>query len=129
MRFLLGVLVGYRVCGRKNSLIAVLTAVAFIVYILLPTIALLTLSFDVLQERRSRLPQTRVPAIKGLSYESAEKRLHASNLNIRVLAIRHDSSLQPRLIIDQTPQPPEEVVYGYAVGVTITQMVSDGRGP
>ena len=128
MRFLLGVLVGYRVRGRKNSLIAVLTAVAFIVYILLPTIALLTLSFDVLQERRSRLPQTRVPAIKGLSYESAEKRLHASNLNIRLLATRYDLPLQPGLIIDQTPAPGEEVVYGYTVGVTITQMDSDGHG-
>jgi beta-lactam-binding protein with PASTA domain len=54
-----------------------------------------------------------VPAIKGLSYEAAETKLHASNLNIRLLATRYNLPLQPALVIDQTPQPGEEVVYGY----------------
>jgi len=60
-----------------------------------------------------------------LSYENAETKLHASNL----LATRYDLPLQPGLIIDQTPQPGEEVDYGYPVGVTITKADSHGDGP
>ncbi len=129
MRFLLGVLVGYSMRGERKLLITVLATVAFIVYIILPAIALLALSLDVQRERQSRPAQTRVPAIKGLSYEDAEIKLHASNLNIRLLATRYDLPLQPGLIIDQTPQPGEEVDYGYPVGVTITKADSDGPGP
>src|SRR5712691_1713485 len=121
MRFLLGVLVGYSMRGKKKLLLTVLATVASIVYIILPAIALLALRLDVQQGRQSRLAQTRVPALKGLSYENAETKLHASNLNIRLLATRYDLPLQPGLIIDQVPQPGEEVVYGYPVGVTITK--------
>jgi len=121
MRFLLGVLVGYSMRGKKKLLITVLATGVFIVYIILPAIMLLALSLDVKKERQSRPAQTRVPAIKGLSYEEAETRLHAANLNIRLLLTRYDLPLQPGLIIDQTPQPGEEVVYGYPVGVTITK--------
>lgn len=128
MRFLLGILVGYSMRGKKKLLITVLATVAFIVYIILPTIALLALRLDVQQERQSRPSQTRVPALKGLSYENAETKLHASNLNIQLLATRYDLSLQPGLIIDQTPQPGEEVNYGYPVGVTITKADSHGPG-
>ncbi len=129
MRFLLGVLAGYSMRGKKKLLITVLAAVAFIVYIILPAIALLALRLDVQQERQSRPAQTRVPALKGLSYENAETKLHASNLNIQLLATRYDLPLQPGLIIDQTPQPGEEVDYGYPVGVTITRADSHGHGP
>lgn len=121
MRFLLGVLVGYSLRGKNRILIATLTVVAFIVYILLPAIALTALHVDVRQERHSRLAQTRVPVVKGLTYEAAEARLRKSKLNIRVLASRYDLGLKPGLIIDQTPQPGEEVVYGYWVGVTISE--------
>jgi len=51
-----------------------------------------------------------------------------SNLNIRLLATRYDLTLQPGLIIDQSPAPGEEVVCGSSVGVAITQMDSDGHG-
>ncbi|HYR75720.1 MAG TPA: PASTA domain-containing protein [Pyrinomonadaceae bacterium] len=129
MRFLLGVLVGYSMRGKKKLLITVLATVAFIVFIILPAITLLALRLDVQHERQSRPPQTRVPALKGLSYESAETKLHASNLNIRLLATRSDLPLQAGLIIDQTPQPGEEVDYGYPVGVTITKADSHGPGP
>jgi len=105
VRFLLGILVGYSMRGKKKLLITVLTTVAFIVYIILPAIALLALRLDVQQERQSRPAQTRVPALKGLSYESAETKLHASNLNIRLLATRYDLPLQPGLIIDQLRLP------------------------
>jgi hypothetical protein len=121
MRFILGVLVGYSVRGNEKRLITALATIAFIAYIVLPATALLALSLDVKKERQSRPPQTRVPAIKGLSYEAAETKLHASNLNIRLLATRYGLPLQPGLIIDQVPQPGEEVVYGYPVGVTITK--------
>ena len=129
MRFLLGVLVGYNMRGRNKLLITVLATIAFIVYIVVPAGALLALHLDVQRERQSRPAQTRVPAIKGLSYEDAETKLHASNLNIRLLATRYDLPLQPGLIIDQVPQPGEEVVYGYPVGVTITKADSHGHGP
>ncbi|SRR6266498_2425452 len=129
MRFLLGVLVGYSMRGNKKLLITVLATAEFIVYIILPAVALLALSLDVRRERQSRPAQTRVPSLKGLSYENAEAKLHASNLNIQLLATRYDLSLRPGLIIDQTPQPGEEVDYGYPVGVTITKADSHGPGP
>jgi beta-lactam-binding protein with PASTA domain len=129
MRFILGVLVGYSMRGNEKRLITVLATIAFIVYIVLPATALLALSLDVKKERQSRPVQTRVPALKGLSYENAETKLHASNLNIQLLATRYDLALQPGVIIDQTPQPGEEVDYGYPVGVTITKADSHGPGP
>ena len=121
MRFLLGVLVGYSMRGKKKLLITVLATVAFIVYMILPAIALLALRLDVQQERQSRPAQTKVPALKGLSYENAETTVHASNLNIRLLATRYDLPVRPGLIVDQNPQPGEEVVYGYPVGVTVSK--------
>ena len=51
MRFLLGVLVGYSMRGKKKLLITVLAAVAFIVFIILPAITLLALRLDVQHER------------------------------------------------------------------------------
>jgi len=121
MRFLLGVLVGYSMRGRKTLLITVLATAAVIVFIVLPAIALSQLALSVQRERLSRPAQTRVPSLKGLSYENAEAKLRASNLKIRVLATRSDLPLQPGLIVDQSPQPGEQVNYGYLVGVTITK--------
>jgi hypothetical protein len=115
VRFLFGVLIGYSLRGKQKPLIIGLAAVAFVLYILLtcvalPAVALLALHLDVQRERQSRLTQTRVPTIKGLSYKEAETKLHAVNLNIRLLATRYDLPTQPGLIIDQTPAPGEEVV-------------------
>jgi beta-lactam-binding protein with PASTA domain len=89
----------------------------------------MALSLDVKKERQSRPPQTKVPAIKGLNYEDAETKLHAANLNIRQLATRYDLPLQPGLIIDQVPQPGEDVAHGYPVGVTITMVDSNNHTP
>ena len=126
MRFLLGLFVGYSLRGKQKPLIIGLATVAFILYIILtcvafPAAALLALRLDVQHERQLRPVQTRVPALKGLSYQDAQTKLHAANLNIRLLATRYDLPIQPGLIIDQVPQPGEEVVYGYPVGVTITE--------
>src|SRR6185437_8993072 len=121
MRFLLGVLVGYTVRGKHKLLIRVLVTLALVVYVVIPALALLGLSLDVQRERRSRPAQTKVPVLKGLSYEDAERKLHAANLKIRLLAIRYDPSVQPGLIIDQTPAPGEEVVVGYSVGITTSR--------
>jgi beta-lactam-binding protein with PASTA domain len=133
MRFLLGVLVGYTLRGKRKLLIKVLVTLLVMCVVLsavvLPAIALLALSIDVQRERRSRPSQTKVPVIKGLSYEDAERKLHAANLNIRLLATRYDSALQPGLIIDQTPTPGEEVAWGYFVGVTINKKDYAGPGP
>jgi len=133
MRFLLGVLVGYTVRGKQKLLITVL-ATLLVMYVVLsavvlPAIALLALSIDVQRERRSRPAQTKVPVVKGLSYEDAERKLHAANLNIRLLATRHDSALQSGLIIDQAPAPGEEVAVGYSVGVTLNKKDFVGPGP
>ena len=121
MRFILGVLVGYSMRGREKRLITFLATIAFIVYIVLPATALLALSLDVQHERQSRPAQTRVPAVIGLSYEDAETKLHASNLNIRLLLTRYDLPLQPGLVIDQVPQPGEEVVNGQLSDNTISK--------
>ena len=129
MRFLLGVLVGYSMRGKQKLLITVLASIAFIVYIIVPAVALIGLRLDVQKERQSRPAQTRVPALKGLSYGDAEIKLRASNLHIRVLATRSDLPVEPGLVIDQVPQPGEEVVYGYPVGVTIAQKSSKIDGP
>ena len=129
MRFLLGVLVGYILRGKQKLLIRVLVTLALVVYVVLPAIALLGLSLDVQRERRSRPAQTKVPLLKGLTYEDAERKLHAANLNIRLLATRHDPALQAGLIIDQTPAPEEEVIVGYSVGVTINKKDLAGPGP
>ena len=133
MRFLLGVLVGYTLRGERKLLIKVLATLLVMCVVLsavvLPAIALLGLSIDVQRERRSRPAQTKVPLLKGLSYEDAERKLHAANLNLRLLATRYDSALQPGLIIDQTPAPGEEVAVGYSVGVTISKKDSAGPGP
>ncbi len=121
MRFLFGVLVGYSMRGESKLLITMLATLVLFNYVILPAGALVALHLDVQRERHSRPAQTRVPAIKGLSYEEAETKLHAANLNIRLLATRYDLPIQSGLIIDQTPQPGEGVVYGYPVGVTITE--------
>ena len=129
MRFLLGVLVGYSLRGKQKLLIRFLVTLALIVYVIVPAIALLGLSIDVQRERRSRPAQTKVPVLKGLSYEDAEKKLHAANLNIRLLATRYDSDVQPGLITDQTPAPWEEAIVGYSVGVTVSRKDFAGPGP
>ncbi len=133
MRFLLGVLVGYTV-RRKQKLLIKLLVTLLVVYVVLwavvlPAIALLALSLDVQRERRSRPAQTKVPLVKGLTYEDAERKLHAANLNIRLLATRYDPAVQPGLIIDQTPAPGEAVACGYFVGVTIGKKAFAGPGP
>jgi beta-lactam-binding protein with PASTA domain len=129
MRFLLGVLVGYTLRGKQKLLIRFLVTLALFVYVVLPAIALLGLSLDVQRERRSRPAQTKVPVVKGLTYEDAEKKLHAANLKIRLLATRYDPVIQPGLIIDQTPAPGEEVAVGYSVGVTVNKKDFAGPGP
>ena len=133
MRFLLGVLVGYTLRSKHRLLIKVLVTLLVVCVLLsavvLPAIALLALRLDVQRERRSRPAQTKVPVLKGLTYEDAEGKLHAANLNIRLLATRYDSTLQPGSIIDQTPAPGEEVAVGYSVGVTVSKRDFAGPGP
>jgi len=123
MRFILGVLLGYHMRGRKRLLILTLTV--FIVLIImcsvvLPAIALSMLGLSVMHERASRPPQTTVPVVVGLNYETAQTKLRDANLNIRVLANRHDLPLQPGLIATQTPQAGERVAWGTVVGVTVS---------
>ena len=129
MRFLLGVLVGYTVRGKHKRLIRVLVTLALVVYVVILVTALLALRLDVQRERRSRPAQTKVPALKGLTYEDAERKLHAANLNTRLLATRYVSPFQTDLIIDQTPAPGEAVDLGYSVGVTVGRRDFAGPSP
>src|ERR1043166_1917529 len=133
MRFLLGVLIGSPIRGKHRLLIKVLVSLLVVCVVLsaviLPAIALLALSIDVQRERRSRPAQTKVPVLKGLTYDDAERRLHATNLNIRLLATRYDPAVQPGLIIDQTPAPGEAEALGYSVGVTVSRRDFTGPGP
>ena len=124
MRFLLGLLVGYCIRGKQRLLIATLAAIAVGCFIVLPAIALSLLALDVRRERLSRPPQTTVPVVVGLNYKTAEMKLRNANLKIRVLAHRHDLSLEPRIIIAQTPQGGEHVDCGTVIGVTVS-----GEGP
>src|ERR1041384_5995224 len=112
MRFLLGVLVGYCLRGKQRLLIATLTAIAIVVFIVLPAIALSLLALDVRRERLSRPPQTTVPMVVGLTYESAQIKLRDANLNIRILAERGGLPHEPGTIIAQTPQGGERVDRG-----------------
>ena len=117
MRILLGTLLGYSLRQRERLLITILTIVLITIYIVLPTlslaiqaIALTHLGLSVHRERLARPKQTRVPAIKGLDYQSA-------------VTIPQ----QPGTIVDQSPAPGEQVDYNYAVGVTITDTALPGR--
>src|SRR5688572_18831621 len=123
MRFILGVLWGYYIRGKKRLLI--ITLIVFTVFMLLfcvvvPAIALSILALDVMRERASRPPQTSVPSLVGLKYESAETQVRNSNLNIRILAHRYDVPNEPCTIIFQTPQAGESVSYGTVVGVVVS---------
>ena len=132
MRFILGVLWGYYIRGRKRLLIITLTV--FTVFMLLfcvvlPAIALSILGLSVMRERASRPPQTSVPSLVGLKYESAETQAHRSNLNIRILAHRYDVPDEPCTIIFQTPQAGERVSYGTFVGVVVSNSDGDKAKP
>ena len=123
MRFILGFLLGYCMRGKKPLLIATLTAIAafaFICFVVLPAIALIPLAISVRHERLSRPPQTTVPMVVGLNYETAQTKLRDANLKMRVLANRHDLPLEPGLIATQTPQAGERVDCGTVIGVTIS---------
>ena len=126
MRILLGSLFGYSIRQRESALIKILTVILIMIYVVLPTIslgmqaiALTYLGLSVRRERLARPKQTKVPAIKGLDYQSAMTTLRASHLNIRVLATRYDLPVQRGIIVDQSPAPGEQVDYNSTVGVTI----------
>jgi beta-lactam-binding protein with PASTA domain len=128
MRFILGVLWGYYIRGRKRLLIITLTVfigLIIVCSVVLPAIALSMLGLSVMRERASRPPQTSVPSLVGLNYESAETKVRDSNLNIRILAHRYDVPDEPCMIIFQTPQAGERVSYGTFVGIVVSNREGD----
>jgi beta-lactam-binding protein with PASTA domain len=120
MSFILGLFFGYCIRGKKRLLIATLTVIAVVCFIVLPAIALSLLAFDVRRERLSRAPQTTVSVVVGLNYKTAQIKVRDANLNIRVLATRYDLPLEPETIIAQTPQGGERVDCGSVIGVTMS---------
>lgn len=129
MRFLLGLLLGYCIRGKQRLLVATLSAIAVGCFIVLPAIALSLLALDVRRERLSRPPQTTVPMVVGSNYKTAEVKLRTVNLQIRVLARRHDRSLEPGIIIAQTPQGGERVDCGTVIGVTLSGEDPGNKSP
>jgi beta-lactam-binding protein with PASTA domain len=129
MRFILGLLLGYCIRGKKHLLAATLTIIAIVCFIVLPAIALTQLAWSVKRERMSRPQQTQVPSIIGLTYGTAETTLQRSNLRIRILANRYDPPFEPGLIISQTPQAGEMVDHGTFVGVTISREDPNKKSP
>jgi beta-lactam-binding protein with PASTA domain len=127
MRFSLGLLVGYCMRGKNKLLITILAITTFIVFLVLPAIALTGLAVSVRHRRHSRPAQTRVPSIEGLKYQTADATLRSSNLKIQVLATRSDLRLEPGIIVNQVPQPGQQVDLGYIVGVTVS--ATDLQGP
>lgn len=129
MRFILGVLLGYCIRGKKHLLAATLTLIAIVCFIVLPAIAISQLALSVKRERLSRPQQTRVPNIIGLNYGTAETTLLNSNLRIRILANRSDLPVEPGLILSQTPQAGDLVDHGTFVGVTISREDPNKKSP
>lgn len=105
--------------------LTVFIALIIVCCVVLPAIALSILGLDVMRERASRAPQTSVPSLVGLKYESAETKVRESNLNIRILAHRYDVPDEPCMIIFQTPQAGERVSYGTFVGVVVSNREGD----
>jgi len=131
MHFLLGFLLGYYTRNRP-LLAATLLGIALVCFIVVPAIALSGLALSVRRERLSRPPQTRVPPLVGLDYKTAETTLHNAKLNIRVLAQRYDTPIEPGKILFQTPQAGESVACGTVVGIVISKEDYDykkGPGP
>jgi hypothetical protein len=128
MRFVLGLLLGYCIRGKKPLLATTLTVIVVVCFIVLPVIALSGLALSVRRERLSRPPQTRVPPLVGLDYKTAETTLHNSKLNIRVLAHRYDPPVEPGKILFQTPQAGESVDCGTVVGIIISKEEHDNKG-
>ena len=98
MRFILGVLLDNYMRGRKRLLIITLTVYIGLIImcsVVLPAIALSMLGLSVMRERASRPPQTSVPVVVGVNYETAQIKLREANLKIRVLAKRHDPQFEP----------------------------------
>ena len=63
---------GYCIRGKKRLLVATLTAIAIVFFLVLPALALSQLSILVRPERLLR-PQTSVPAPIGLDYKTANQ--------------------------------------------------------
>jgi beta-lactam-binding protein with PASTA domain len=132
MTFILGVLWGYYIRGKKRLLIitlAVFMVLIIVCSVIIPAIALSVLGLDVMRERASRPPQTSVPSLIELNYESAETKVRESNLNIRILAHRYDVPNEPCTIIFQTPQAGERVSYGTVVGVVVSNRDRNNAKP
>src|ERR1044072_7492696 len=104
MRFVLGLLLGYCIRGKKHLLAATLTVIAVVCFIVLPAIAISQLALSVKRERLSRPQQTRLPDVMRLNYRTPETRLLKSTLHIRLPADRYDLPVEPGLIIPQPPQ-------------------------
>ena len=128
MRFLLGLLLGYSIRGKKPFLIATLTAIAFVAFvcfIVLPAIALIPLAISVRRERLSRPPQTTVPVVVGLNYKTAQIKVRAL-VTERVgpgtsfIPFHFGGWWQGKDLLDKYPEGAAPIVRGDAVNTGTT---------
>lgn len=104
---------GYSIRGKRPLLVATLTAIASVCFIMLPAIALSQLA-NQLGANDSHELHTSVPVHIGLNSKTAQIKLRDANLNICVLASRHDLAFEPGTIT-QTPQGGEGVDCGTVI--------------
>jgi hypothetical protein len=96
MRVILGLLLGYSIRGNKRLLIATLTVIVVVGFIVLPAIVLSQLPYQ-LGANDSRPPQTSVPMVVGLNYKTAQIKLRDANLN-RSVALIYPTRVEYRTI-------------------------------
>ena len=75
MRFLLGLLLGYCIRGKKRLLIATLTVIATVCFIVLPAIALSQLALSVRRERLSRTSTNIGPRSRRLELQDSANQI------------------------------------------------------
>lgn len=72
MRFILGLLLGYCIRGKQRLLIATLTAIAFVCFVVLPSIALSQLQYQSGANASHDLHKHRFPHSSAWTYKAAQ---------------------------------------------------------
>ncbi|HXQ34872.1 MAG TPA: hypothetical protein VN843_12735 [Anaerolineales bacterium] len=109
MRFILGVLLGYYMRGKKRLLIITLTV--FIVLIIMCSVVLPAIALWAFCDVRTSFTASANIGSRGrrCDYKTGQIKLRGANLKVRVLAKRLDPQFEPGIIIAQTPQAGERV--------------------
>jgi beta-lactam-binding protein with PASTA domain len=105
---------------KKKLLVSGVVGLLIFVFLMLPAMGLAGLVWSEHVVRSKRLPEAKVPEVKGLDKDQAEAKLRASGLKIRVLAERWDLDAPVDVVVDQNPITGESVEVGHTVGVVLS---------